>query len=75
MALLRFLGSTWGRVARIVVGVALITVGIAIGGAWLIVSAVGLVPLAAGAFDICLLGPLARLPMRGEAFRTQCSAR
>jgi hypothetical protein len=30
---------------------------------------VGLVPLLAGAFDVCLFGPLFGLPLKGEAIR------
>jgi hypothetical protein len=36
-------------------------------GKWMALA--GLVPLLAGAFDICLFGPFFGLPVRGEAIR------
>ena len=56
---------------RIVVGVLLITLGITGEGSRRALAIVGLVPLAAGAFDICVLGPLFRLPIGGKAFRAR----
>jgi hypothetical protein len=53
----QFMAGPGGRLLRVVAGLALIVLGIfAIGGAagW-IVAAVGLVPIAAGVFDSCLL--------------------
>jgi hypothetical protein len=58
MALVDFMKSDVGRAARAVVGLALIVTGLALGGGWLALSLVGLVPLAAGIFDFCLLAPL-----------------
>ncbi len=75
MPVLRFLGSTPGRAVRVLLGLALIVVGVVAGGGWLALSAVGLVPLAAGVFDVCLLGPIAGLPFRGAAFRSRCADR
>lgn len=69
MAVLRFLGSTWGRGARVGAGPALIAAGIDLGGGWLALAVVGLLPLAAGASDVCVLGPLFRLPFVGRRFR------
>jgi hypothetical protein len=34
-----------------------------------LLALVGLVPLLAGAFDLCLFGPLFGLPVKGEAIR------
>ncbi len=64
MPFLHFMESTAGRALRASAGVILIAVGIALGGAWLVLSVVGLVPLAAGAFGFCLLGPLFHKPLR-----------
>ncbi len=72
MPVLKFLGSTPGRVLRVVVGFALVGAGVALGSGWLGLAAVGLIPLAAGVFDFCLLGPLVRLPLAGKAFRARC---
>jgi hypothetical protein len=64
------IGSQPGRVLRIVTGAALITWGLRRGdGAGRAVTAGGLVPLGAGAADVCLLGPLVGGPLRGEKFR------
>lgn len=56
-ALIQFITSATGRLLRIVAGLFLIWVGLYDGvGEWLIV--VGLIPLAAGIFNFCLLAPL-----------------
>ncbi len=56
----KFMVSSSGRLARVVAGFALIGGGLlGIGGAaGVIVAAIGLVPLVAGAFDGCLFAPL-----------------
>jgi hypothetical protein len=64
MPFLHFMESTAGRVLRAIVGIVLIVAGVALGDAWLALSVVGLVPLAAGAFGFCLLGPLFHKPLR-----------
>lgn len=69
MALLEFLGSQAGRGVPVLAGLALVTTGIALGGGWLSLVVVGLLPLAAGLFDVCVLGPLFRLPFAGRRFR------
>jgi len=75
MAILDFLGSQPGRLLRIVAGLALIAAGVLAGGWWLALAAVGLLPLAAGVFDLCVLGPLFRLPFVGPRFRQAMAAR
>jgi hypothetical protein len=66
MGFARFMASRAGRGVRIVAGVALIAVGIAIGGtAGIIVAVVGVFPLAAGVLDVCLFAPFFRAPFRG----------
>lgn len=69
MAFLKFMSSPAGRVARVLAGLALIVVGALLGGGWFVLIAVGLIPLAAGAFDFCILAPLGRMPFGGKAFR------
>lgn len=49
--------STTGRVSRIVLGLALVAIGIALGGGWWALAAVGFVAVAAGVFNFCLLAP------------------
>lgn len=60
-----------GRLARGVAGLALILVGfLLVGGAWgWVLAIVGLVVVAAGAFDFCIFAPLFGLPFMGPALR------
>ncbi|TFD52343.1 DUF2892 domain-containing protein [Cryobacterium sp. Hh11] len=69
MTLLVFLSSTKGRWARATAGAVLVIVGLVLGGWWALLAALGLVFLAAGTLDFCLLAPLAGKPLRGSAFR------
>ena len=67
MRFVRFLGSPAGRGARVVAGAALITGAVFIGGpAGWEGGVVGLVPLAAGAGNTCLLAPLFHAQLRGR---------
>ncbi|MGB8435091.1 MAG: DUF2892 domain-containing protein [Burkholderiales bacterium] len=63
----KFINSPAGRIARIVAGLALIgwgyTQGVTTAGIILIV--VGLIPLGAGVFDLCLVSALLGGPMSG----------
>lgn len=65
MSVLQFLQSGTGRVTRIIVGLVLVVLGLWLGGLWLTLSVVGLVPIAAGAFGFCLLAPFFHRPIRG----------
>lgn len=69
MSLLHFMNSTAGRITRIVAGVVLIAVGFAVvgGTAGAIVAIVGLLPIATGIGNICLLGPLMGRDLHGAA--------
>lgn len=69
MLLLKFIGSQPGRIMRVAAGLALITAGVLLGGGWLALTILGVVPLAAGVLDLCILGPLFRLPLIGPKFR------
>jgi hypothetical protein len=62
VAFLEFLGSQAGRGVGVVAGLALIATGVILRGGWLAVAVVGVLPLIAGVFDVCVLGPLLRLP-------------
>lgn len=70
-AVAQFLAGSGGRLTRIVAGVAIIAVGLAVVGGppGLILAAVGLIPIAAGVFDFCLLSPLFGGPFSGSAIR------
>jgi Inner membrane protein YgaP-like, transmembrane domain len=67
-AFVTFMQSTTGRILRIVVGIALIALGLlAVQGVWGIVLAViGLVPLIAGIGGVCLVAPLFGFTLKGQ---------
>ncbi len=73
MNLLGFLSSPAGRVVRGLLGVAMIVVGAVLGGGWYVLAVAGLLPLAAGVFDFCLIAPLLRRPMAGKKFRASAT--
>jgi DUF2892 family protein len=62
-----FMQSWIGRLLRVLVGFALIAVGLFVmQGAWgYVVAAIGLIPLFAGAVGICLIAPLFGYTMAG----------
>jgi len=72
MDFVTFMSSTAGRVARVIAGIILVVVGLLLGGTvgW-ILGIVGLVPLAAGIFDVCLFAPLLKQPMSGKDVRAR----
>lgn len=72
----QFMASGAGRVVRIVAGVTLIADGLLMvgGTAGIIMGAIGLVPLLAGAFDVCIFSALFGGPLSGTAIRT-CAQR
>lgn len=67
----KFMASPIGRLVRIVAGVILIAVGLwaVKGTAGIIVAIIGLLPLAAGVFDVCLFAPLFGKPFSGSKIR------
>lgn len=73
--LFRFLASQNGRITRAGAGIVLIVVGLlAVGGtAGWVLAVIGLVPLAAGVFDFCLLAALLGKPLQGAALRAALS--
>ncbi len=75
MTFIRFMVSGSGRGVRIVAGLVLIGVGLAVlhGPGGVILAVVGLVPLAAGVFDFCVFAPLFGLPVLGPAVRARVS--
>jgi len=70
MSFVSFMRSAAGRGLRTVAGIALIAVGLAIGGTGgtggVIIAVVGVVPLAAGVFNFCLAGPLFEVDLMGR---------
>ena len=66
-----FMQTPAGRVTRVVGGVGLIGAGLTgIGGVvGAIVAVLGVIPLAAGLFDFCVLAPFFRIPFSGAKIR------
>ena len=66
----RFMASAAGRWLRIIAGAALIFWGWSMHSrTGMIVMVVGLVPIAAGVFDFCLIAPILRAPFWGRQIR------
>jgi hypothetical protein len=71
-----FIASQTGRMIRVVVGIIAILIGLYIAlendsdAGW-VIAVIGLVPLAAGLFDFCVLAPLFGRPFNGPALRRQ----
>lgn len=70
MSFIRMLEGNGGRITRGAVGAALVGVGAWLGGGWWALTAVGLVPLAAGLSGVCLAAPLAGDPLRRASTST-----
>ncbi len=64
MKLVNFMQTKAGRMLRVVLGIALIVAGLAIGNYWVLLALVGLVPLTAGVFGFCLLSPVFHAPSK-----------
>lgn len=71
MGFVAFMSSMAGRITRAVAGVALVVVGAVLGGGWLVLAVAGLVFIAVGVFDVCLLAPLFKQPLSGKAVRAK----
>ena len=72
MGFAKFMAAPLGRVIRIVAGLALIAVGLYVGGTWgVVVGAVGAVPLLAGVFNVCVFAPLFGAPFSGARLRPE----
>ncbi len=71
MGFAKFMSSGLGRGLRIVVGLALIVLGLfSVGGTGgIILAVVGAVPVLAGIFDVCLFAPLLGGPLKGADAR------
>lgn len=73
MELIKFLASQTGRWVRIIAGAILIALGLLVvkdtGG--IILAVIGVVPLLAGVFDVCLFAPLFGAPFQGKDIRAK----
>ncbi|ORW11415.1 YgaP family membrane protein [Mycobacterium kyorinense] len=75
MRFARFMRGTAGRLLRIGAAVALILVGLLfVGGtAGIVMAVVGVVPLAAGTFNVCLFGALLGVGLRGDGAKARAA--
>lgn len=66
-----FMASMAGRVTRIVAGIVLILLGLWVveGALGYVLAAIGLVPLLAGLFDVCVFSKLFGGPFKGKEIR------
>jgi hypothetical protein len=66
----KFMASNSGRILRVIAGAALIILGITMrsAGGYVLVL-IGLLPMVAGIFDVCIFAPLFRMPLAGRAIR------
>ena len=69
MSFVTFMSSPAGRAVRAIAGLAFIAWGVVDGILALVL--VGLVPLAAGVFNVCLLGPLFKAPFSGKTLHSR----
>ncbi len=72
----KFMASKTGRIIRILAGIALVAWGLlGLGGtAGIVVAVIGLVPLLAGLFDVCVFAPLFGNPFKGPEIRGETSS-
>ena len=70
-----FMASKTGRIIRILAGIALVAWGLlGLGGTTgIVVAVIGLVPLLAGLFDVCVFAPLFKNPFKGPEIRGESS--
>ena len=76
MGFAQFMSSGLGRGLRIVAGIILIAVGLAVVGGigGIVLAVIGLVPLLAGVFDVCLFAPLFGAPLKGADVRARAKS-
>lgn len=71
MAFAKMMASPLGRLIRIVAGIALVVIGLVsvqgVGG--IVLAVIGVLPILAGVFNVCLVAPLIGAPFSGKATR------
>lgn len=66
----QFMASGSGRVIRVIAGIVIFLLGAQMhSGAGYVIAVIGIVPMAAGIFDFCLIAPLVKMPFAGKAIR------
>jgi Inner membrane protein YgaP-like, transmembrane domain len=67
MHVVKLMNGMAGRSGRVLAGLAIIIAGITIGGTGgLVLTVIGVIPLAAGAVGVCLAAPLLHVPLRAR---------
>lgn len=68
MGFAKWMAQPLGRLIRIIAGIVLIALGLGVIGdtAGLIVAIIGVLPILAGVFNICLIAPLIGAPFQGK---------
>lgn len=68
MAFAQFMATPLGRGIRVVAGIVLIALGLLVveGTGGIILAVIGLMPILAGALNICLIAPLIGAPFSGS---------
>lgn len=71
MQFVKFMTSNKGRAARVIAGLVILTVGLAVvqGTLGLTLALIALVPVSGGVFDFCLVGVALGYPFRGADAR------
>ncbi len=74
MGFAKFMSSGFGRALRIIAGIALIALGLALVGGigGILLAIIGAVPLMAGLLDLCIIGAIFMgSPLRGAEVRAR----
>ncbi len=68
MAFAKMMAGMGGRLVRIIAGVALVLIGLLVleGTGGLILAVVGVLPILAGVFNVCLIAPILGAPFSGK---------
>jgi len=68
MGFAKFMAGSVGRLVRIIAGIVLVLVGLLVvkdtGG--IIIAIIGLLPILAGVFNVCLIAPILGAPFSGK---------
>lgn len=77
MSFVRFMTSTAGRLARVVLGLVIIALGqfVVQGTPGLIMTIVGLIPIAGGLLDFCVIGAVLGYPFKGSEARAKLAGK
>lgn len=77
MAFVKFMTSTTGRAARVVVGLIILSVGLFVvqGAIGTVMAIVALVPIAGGLLDFCVAGVALGYPFKGAEARKQLAGK